>query len=129
MSSNPQPIQHESTGITSGGGGGPVMPQSVDSGINIPLVFTIVAFSAILVAAAVIATQAWFYQQITLEQQSKSLGQQNQPLLDAKFQQLQNISTYRWVDPKTSQTAIPIDRAMELTVQAYQRGENLRVKP
>lgn len=107
----------------------PVMPQSVHSGINIPLVATIVAVSAILLAASVITIQAWFYHQIELEQLSKSLGQQNQALLDAKFQQLQNISTYRWVDPKTSQTAIPIDRAMELTVQAYQRGENLRVKP
>ena len=96
----------------------PVMPQSVHSGINIPLVATIVAVSAILLAASVITIQAWFYHQIELEQLSKSLGQQ-----------LQNISTYRWVDPKTSQTAIPIDRAMELTVQAYQRGENLRVKP
>lgn len=137
MSSEHESTHHQTTGVTSGGmasggggaSGGAVMPQSVHSGINMPLVFTVVAFSAIVVAAAVIGTQAWFYHQIELERLSKSLGQKNQALMNLRFEQLQRISTYRWVDPQRGLAAIPIDKAIELTAQAYQRGENLRMNP
>ncbi|MCX5659446.1 MAG: hypothetical protein NTW19_06945 [Planctomycetota bacterium] len=93
-------------------------PTEVDHAgdMNLPMIATVMVVSFIVVAVAVIGTEAMFAMVENDELQTKSLAQPNQALIDLKSKQIKNIDSYRWVDAKAKTVAIPIDRAMELVL-------------
>lgn len=97
-------------------------PRSFGSDMNLPVIATIGIVSAVLVFVIVIGIQAWFFAQQREELAAKSLARQNPVLLDNRVQQLKNLDGYRWVDQNAAVVAIPIERAVQLTVHDYAAG-------
>lgn len=99
------------------------MSQSTEktfgSDMNLPVIVTIGVVGAVLIFVMVFGIQAWFFAQQREEMATKSLARQNPALVDNRMRQLTNLDGYRWVDQKAGVVAIPIDRAMELTVNDY----------
>lgn len=93
--------------------------RTFGSDMNLPLILTVGVVGAILVFVVIVGIEAWFYAQQQQERLTKSLAVRNPALADDRAQQLRNLEGYRWVDQATGVAAIPIDRAMTLTVEAY----------
>ncbi|MCC7146284.1 MAG: hypothetical protein IT443_07540 [Phycisphaeraceae bacterium] len=98
-----------------------MMDQPVENNaatdMNVPLIATIGVVGSILIFVIVLGVQAWFFSELAVELETKSLGQRNWTMREKELQQLRNIDTYRVLDAQAGTVAIPIDRAMELTVQ------------
>lgn len=77
---------------------------------------------AILVFVVIVALQALFYRVQNSEIQRKVLAQQPEELSRLVAEQQQRLNTYRWVDSAKGIAAIPIDRAMEITVREMDRA-------
>ncbi len=93
--------------------------RTFGSDMNLPLILTIGVVGTILVFVVIVGIEAWFYAQQQQERLTKSLAVRNPALVDGQVQQLRNLEGYRWVDQATGVAAIPIDRAMALTVEGY----------
>lgn len=89
------------------------------SDMNLPLIVTIGGVGVMLIFVIVVGIQAWFFAQQRDEMAVKSLARPNPALTDNRMRQLKNLDGYRWVDRNAGVVAIPIDRAMELTVERY----------
>lgn len=48
-------------------------------------------------------------------------AERKQKLAELRSNEAQHASSYAWIDQSTGQVQLPIERAMELTVQHYQR--------
>jgi hypothetical protein len=83
-------------------------------GINTPLVITIGAISAILLAVIAFGVQGWFQYEEQLERDAKWQTMGNTAAPERRAEQLKAISDYRVVDAKKGVVAIPIERAMEI---------------
>lgn len=97
--------------------------QAIDHGndMNMPLIITVALAGAMLIFITITLTQAWFLHVHQQEMVAKSYNQVNYELLDLKNAQKDNISSYRWLDSEHKAVAIPIDRAMELTIEDYRK--------
>jgi hypothetical protein len=80
---------------------------------------------AILVFVIIVALQAFFYHSEETERAKKVYAVAPEELARLRATQQEQISTYRWVDRDRRIVAIPIDRAMELTVR--DQGRNTAV--
>lgn len=81
------------------------------------LITTIAAASVLLVVTIVLLTQAWFQHEVSLERQDARKRTVNYELQSLHEKQLANISSYRWVDSNHQVVKLPIERAMELTIE------------
>ncbi len=88
------------------GGNEPDAPTIVVVG----LVFAIGLF------VVIVLLQAYFNREDRLETQRKVVAVAPEELSQLRAQQEELLNSYRWVDERRAIVAIPIDRAMELTV-------------
>lgn len=72
---------------------------------------------SILLVVVVVALEALFGHVAQAEAQRKVVSVGNNELRGYRAEQLQRLNGYRVVDPAKGVVAIPIDRAMELTVR------------
>lgn len=94
--------------------------------LNIPLIATVAAVSSLLVIVIVLSVQAWFTYEQGLQRELKANRVTNQELRDLQQQQQAGIDSYRWVDNNQKTVAVPIGRAMELTVEHYSQRPGLK---
>ena len=94
---------------------------------NVPLLLTIGAVSGLLLIVLAEGVQAWFLREVQHEVAEKWDTQPVQPLTDMKIKQLQNISSYHWVDKKAETVAVPIGQAMQMVVET--KGAAATTKP
>lgn len=95
---------------------GPCNVAGKTDDINMPMIITIVIASLLLLATIVIGMQAVFFYAQNRELQVKVIDPPNWEIENLIAQQLANIQSYRWIDRKNDIVAIPIDRAVELTI-------------
>src|SRR3990172_9852623 len=72
---------------------------------------------AILTVAIIIGLQALFYSVEQEENVEKVYSQSAEELAHLRAEQLELLNSYRWIDREKGVVGIPIDRAMEMTVQ------------
>ena len=77
------------------------------------------AVSSLLLIASIAGTQAWYYNAAAAEQKRKFEGDVYWDLAAARLDQQERLHRYRWVDQSQLIAAVPIDRAIELTVLRY----------
>jgi len=101
---------------------------SSTSDIKIGVLLTIGAVSALIVITSVLGMTALVRYSFKVERDRKAAMAQPSPhldrsqsLLNIKTGQLSDIGRYRMLDEETGRVAVPIDRAMEMYVQAHQR--------
>jgi hypothetical protein len=82
--------------------------------INIPLVVASVAVSAILLTVLVICLQAWYYDSMADEAEAKT--EAYAPLIKMRAEQQEQLNQARWLKEPKGVVAIPIDKAIDLTV-------------
>lgn len=98
--------------------GGGAFEDDPDSSATV----TIGIAGAILLVVVVVALQGLFGQASRAEFRRKVEAEKPVELESLRATQLEQIGTYRWVDPKQGVVAIPIDRAMELLVEQRRRS-------
>jgi hypothetical protein len=81
------------------------------------LTLVTVLVGAILVFAIIVALQAFFYRSEEAERAVKVYAVVPEELARLRAVQQEQLNTYRWVDAEHGVVALPIDRAMELTVR------------
>ena len=86
--------------------------------VNTPAVAVVGVVLAVIVFASIVGVQA-FYEDL-VHVQSEKKYQRSEPLRELLAKQRGQLYGYRWVDAKTKVVAIPIDRAIELTVKDLQ---------
>lgn len=72
---------------------------------------------AILLVVVVVALQGLYGQASQTELRRKIEAEKAVEIESLRARQLEQLSSYRWVDAKEGVVAIPIDRAMELVVE------------
>jgi hypothetical protein len=82
-----------------------------------PMTAVVAITGAILVFVIVVALQAWFYAAEESEIREKVVNRPPEELSRLRTEQVEQITTYRWIDSGKGVAAIPIDRAMELTIR------------
>lgn len=81
---------------------------------------------ALLVFVIIVALQALFYNAEEQERVAKVYGQAPEELTRLRAQQLEQINSYRWVDPENGLVKIPIERAMELEAREIGTRQDAR---
>jgi len=76
---------------------------------------------AVLIFVICVLLQVVYHRTIEHERQAKIIDQQPEELRRLQVQQAEQLHGYRWVDKEGGVVAIPIDRAMELVVEDYNR--------
>ncbi len=94
------------------GGNGGAYEDDPDSSATVAIGIA----GAILLVVIVVALQGLFGQAARSEFRRKIEAEKPVELESLRARQLEQIGTYRFVDPKAGVVAIPIDRAMELLV-------------
>ena len=87
--------------------------------INIPLVVASVAVSAILLFVIVTWIQAWYYNTLSADEQATFAPYAT--VVQTRATQQEQLTQTRWVDQAKGEAAIPIDKAIDLTVAEYQK--------
>jgi len=97
--------------------------QAIDHGndMQLGLIFTIAAAGAMLVFVIITLTQAWFFHVQAKEFELKTYNTVNLELHDVALSQKDRINAYRWQDSNQKVVAIPVSRAMELTIERYRK--------
>ena len=85
-----------------------------------PMTALIGAAGVFAVFLLVLALQALFFYAQKKQAESKSYGYAFDQIRSAQAQQEAELNTYRWIDQSKGIVAVPIDRAMSLTVAALQ---------
>lgn len=75
------------------------------------------AAGAILLFALVLVLQGLFDRSVEAESERKVISQIPEELRRSRAAQTGKLSAYAWVDRTTGVVSIPIDRAMELTIE------------
>lgn len=78
---------------------------------------------AIVIFAIIILLQVVYYAAAARQVQAKDVDQQYAALEDKLTNQQAKLSGYRWVDRNQGIIAVPIERAMELTVRDIVAGK------
>ena len=84
---------------------------------NVPASAIVGIISAILLFAIIVALQALFYSFEEQELQRKVYSQPYEALQQLDADQVEQLNSYGWISEPDGVAHIPIDRAMELTVQ------------
>jgi FlaG/FlaF family flagellin (archaellin) len=84
---------------------------------NVPASAIVGIISAILLFAIIVALQALFYSFEEQELQRKVYGQPYEALQRLDADQVERLNSYGWISEPDGVVHIPIDRAMELTVE------------
>ncbi len=82
-----------------------------------PAIVLVGLVGSILVFVIIVALQALFYNAMERENINKFYNRDSLTMSRLRSEQLEKINGYRWIDKENGVVAIPIDRAMELTVQ------------
>jgi hypothetical protein len=96
------------------------MRRNDDPDASATIAFGIVG--AILVFVIIVALQALFYRTQNEEFKRKMIAQAPEELSRLVAEQRERLGGYRWVNEKVGIAAIPIDRAMELTIRELNRA-------
>jgi hypothetical protein len=96
--------------------------------VRTPTIALIGFLSAIVVFAIIVLLQVMYYWSIEAQRQIKVIDQPSQQLADLVSRQQAKLNEYRWVDEKQWRVAIPINRAMQLTVEDLAE-EQRKAKP
>jgi hypothetical protein len=80
---------------------------------------------AVLVFVITVGLQALFNSEQRRELDRKVVSKAPEALVRLAAEQQEKLHSYRWVDAKAGVVAIPIDRAMELTIRDLNRGASL----
>jgi hypothetical protein len=75
------------------------------------------AVGVILLAVVILLLQVLFHRTAEAERWRKVISQQPEELRQVRSEQLDRLSSYRWVDEENGVVTIPIERAMELVVR------------
>ena len=98
--------------------------------LNTPAIVTVGIVASVAVFAIIVALQAWFAQAQRAEHQLKVVAPRSEELAGVVAEQQTQLHTYRWVDRQRGVVAIPIERAMELTIADFRAAANpAKVKP
>jgi hypothetical protein len=97
------------------------MRKNDDPDASAAIVFGIVG--AILVFVVIVALQAMFYRMQNEELKKKTTTEAPEELSRLIAEQQEQLNAYRWVNEKAGVAAIPIDRAMEITVRDLSRAQ------
>lgn len=90
--------------------------------VNIQLLVAIGSISTVLLIVLVVGVQAWFGAELRRETEEKQSNVVQWKLKDLRLEQESKLQGYRWVDREAGTVAIPIERAMEITVRAPETG-------
>jgi hypothetical protein len=85
--------------------------------VNTPTVAVVGVVGAVLVFAAIVGLQAWFYNWQEQETYRKVVEPANEELTRLVAEQQVQLNRYHAIDSKTGVYGIPIDRAMDLVVR------------
>lgn len=80
------------------------------------------AIGIALVVEIILAVQGFFFAYEQKELERKVVERPYQELVTLRAQQEKLLHSYRMLDPETGRVAIPIERAMELTLQELEAG-------
>lgn len=81
---------------------------------------------AILVFVLIVSLQALFYAEQKREAERKVVARAPEALARLAAEQQEKLHSYRWIDAGAGVAGIPIERAMELTVQELNRPQESR---
>jgi FlaG/FlaF family flagellin (archaellin) len=84
---------------------------------NVPASAVVGIIGAILLFAIIVALQALFYSFEERELQRKVYGQPYEGLQQLDADQVEQLNSYGWISEPDGVAHIPIERAMELTVE------------
>jgi capsular polysaccharide biosynthesis protein len=87
-----------------------------EKGVKIIPMTVIGILAAIILLVLVIGLQGWYQKEVQLEIASKWDQTPTRELAELNQRQIQNISTYRWIDRSSQIAAIPIDQAEKLLI-------------
>lgn len=93
----------------------PEGPERQD--VNVPLIVTIGAISALLLLVLVVGTQAWFRYEVQRMQQQR----QEDRAITAGPDAAQQPDAPRWLDDSQQRAQIPIEAAMQIVLEQYQQ--------
>ncbi len=93
---------------------------------NVPVLVAIGSVSTALLFVVVVGLQAWFYSEESREIREKHATAVDYRVKDLILGQEQRINSYRWIDSQKGLAAIPIDRAIEITVDRRAAAEGAR---
>lgn len=99
----------------------PAQQEHMD--MNLPLIGTVAAAGGMLVFVIIVCTHAWFLHVQAKAKEAATYNQVNHELVDRRQQQRDSLNQYRWVDNNQTIVAIPLDRAMELTIEKYRKAK------
>ena len=77
----------------------------------------VAVIGALIVFVLIVALQAYFYNAEETEREGKVYAEVPQELAGLRAQQVEQLNSYHWVDQSKGTVAIPIERALELTVR------------
>jgi hypothetical protein len=103
------------------------MRRNDDPDASATIAFGIVG--AILVFVMIVALQALFYRMQNEEYKAKVITEAPEQLSRLVAEQREKLGGYRWVDEKAGIAAIPIERAMDLTVRDLNRVTKVITPP
>ncbi len=86
--------------------------------VNVPLVLTIGAVSALLLLVSVIGIEAWFVAEESSELDVKWNDFPNVELVELRTTQQANISSYHWTDMGKSAVVVPVEEAFSQVIAA-----------
>ena len=98
------------------------MSAQADTDTNAPMILTVSLVGAILLLVIVLALEAVFRQVEETEWDRKVVDVRWAELRETQVRQREALRGYRWVDQGKGVVAIPIERAMELTVRDASRA-------
>ena len=93
------------------------MPAQPDTDTRAGSIVAVGLIGSILLVVVVVALEALFGHVAQAESRRKVVDVQSDELRNYTAEQLQKLNGYRVVDPARGVVAIPIERAMELTVR------------
>ena len=93
------------------------MPAQPDTDTRPGSIVAVGLIGSILLVVTVVALEALYGHVAQSEARRKVVEVKNDALRGYKAQQLEKLNGYRVVDPAAGAVAIPIERAMELTVR------------
>ena len=97
-------------------------PVRTETDPNAPLTALVGVVAAILLFVVIVALQAIFYRQETLERLRKQSPVRPPELAHRLAEQQERLHAYQLLDPSSGTVAIPIDRARELVLKRAQEG-------
>ncbi len=95
------------------------MQDKVDTG-KLAMVAVV---GALVVTLVVVVAELLYYRLDDELQLRRNVLTTPRALRDYRAEQEEKLSTYRWVDQQAQAVAIPIERAMELTLQDFKDGK------